>query len=236
MWRLPKTTRPDLAYNVLEMSYKNRDAKVEDIKEINKIIRKAKGDKSEVLFKRIADFKDLKILVVSDGSYLKMEEKTRSVGGRFIFLSNQDETKVSPLMWKAKTIPTVCKSAKAAETRAADKAIDDGIFCARTIYEVYTGLRGENQLPVTVLTDSKSLLDSIDSTKQVEEKLIRPLVQFMKDAKACKWVSKMRWVDTNLCVADMMTKTGSKLVEKTMEVLKTGKMFDTRKEKKRPGE
>ena len=90
-------------------------------------------------------------------------------------------------MWKAKTIPTVCKSAKAAETRTADKAIDDGVYCARTIYEVYTGLRGENQIPVTVLTDSKSLLDSVESTKQVDEKLIRPLVQFMKDAKSCNW-------------------------------------------------
>ena len=233
---LAETTRPDLAFNVLEMSYKNRNAKVEDIKEMNKIIRKAKSDTSEVRFQKVGDLKDLKILVVTDGSYLRMEEKTKSVGGRFIFLSNLQETKVSPLMWKSKTIPTVCKSAKAAETRAADKAIDDGIACARTIFELYTGSRGENQLPVTVLTDSQSLLDSIDSTKQVDEKLIRPLVQFMKDAKASNWVTEMRWVDTNLCMADMMTKSGSKLVDKTMAVMRSGNMFDTKAEKRRPGE
>jgi hypothetical protein len=77
--------------------------------------------------------------------------------------------------------------------------------------------RGENQIPVTILTDSKSLLDSINSTRQVNEKLIRPLVQFMKDCMASNWVHEMRWVDTDLCVADIMTKAGSKLTEKTMD-------------------
>ena len=57
----------------------------------------------------------------------------------------------------------------------------------------------------------------------------------MKDAKASNWVEEMRWVDTNLCVADMMTKAGSKLSDKTMEVIKSGTMFDTRQEMKRPG-
>ena len=85
--------------------------------------------------------------------------------------------------------------------------------------------RGENQIPVTILTDSQSLLDSVNSTKQVEEKLIRPLVQFMKDAKNCKWVDEFRWVDTNQCVADMLTKPGSKLVDTVRQVMKTGQMF-----------
>ena len=78
---LAETTRPDLAYNVLEMSYKNKNARVEDVKEMNKIIRKAKQEPSEVLFSKIGDFKDLKVLVISDGSYIKLEDKTRSVGG-----------------------------------------------------------------------------------------------------------------------------------------------------------
>ena len=84
---LAETTRPDLSYNVLEMSYKNKDAKVEDIKQINKVVRKAKNEKSEVNFKKVAKFDDLKVLVVTDGSYLKLEDKTKSVGGRFIMLS-----------------------------------------------------------------------------------------------------------------------------------------------------
>ena len=232
---LAETTRPDLSYNTLEMSYKNRTAKVEDVKEINKIIRKAKSGKSEILFKRIGDYKDLKILGITDGSYLKMEDKMRSVAGRFIFLSNLEETRVCPLLWKSKTIPTVCKSAKAAETRAADKALDDSIFCARTLCEIYTGCRGENQIPVTLLTDSQSLLDSVNSTRQVEEKLIRPLVQFMKDAKASEWIKEMRWVATDLCVADMLTKAGSKVADMTMDVINTGKMFNLKKGDEKTG-
>jgi hypothetical protein len=228
---LSETTRPDLSFNVLEMSYKNREAKIEDIKKMNKVIKYAKSEPSEVLFRKVGEFKDLKILAVSDGAYLRLEDKTKSVAGRMIFLSNLNETRVCPLMWKSKSIPTVCKSAKAAETRAADKAFDDAIFCARTVCEIYTGCRGENQIPVTILTDSQSLLDSVDSTKQVEEKLIRPLVQFMKDAKSCKWVDEFRWVDTDQCVADMLNKPGSKLVEKVRRVMKTGEMFRFKKKK-----
>ena len=97
---LSETSRPDLAYNVLLMTYKNKNAKVEDLKEMNKIIIKAKQEPSEVLFSRIVDFDEIKNLVISDGSYLKLEDKTRSVGGRFIFLSNKDEIEVRPQMWK----------------------------------------------------------------------------------------------------------------------------------------
>ena len=57
--------------------------------------------------------------------------KQEVLGGQFIFLSNKNEI-------------------KAAETRAADKVI--GVYCARTICNVFTGLRGENQIPVTALT------------------------------------------------------------------------------------
>ena len=52
---LAETSRSDLAYNVLEMSNKNKNVNVEDVKEMNKIIRKAKQEPSEVLFSRIAD-------------------------------------------------------------------------------------------------------------------------------------------------------------------------------------
>jgi hypothetical protein len=70
---LADTSRPDLSYSALEMSYKNRDAKVEDVKEINKVIKRAKAGASHVVFPIIGEYKDLKILAVTDGAYLKVE-------------------------------------------------------------------------------------------------------------------------------------------------------------------
>ena len=60
------------------MSYKNREAKIEDKK---KMIKYAKSEPSEVLFRKVGEFKDLKILAVSDGAYLRLENKTKSEAG-----------------------------------------------------------------------------------------------------------------------------------------------------------
>ena len=57
------------------------------------------------------------------------------------------------------TIPTVCKTVKDAETRAADKCVEDSIYIARCVKELYTGLRGDAQLKVDICTDSQSLVD-----------------------------------------------------------------------------
>ena len=139
-----------------------------------------------------------------------------------IFLSNKSETKVSPLTWKSKTIPQVCKSAKAAETRAVDIATDDGLFLARAISEIYTGKRGRSQLPMTVKCDSNALYDSLNSTKQVEEKTMRPIVQHLKDMITRKEVSQFDWVSTDNCHADLLTKKGARCAEKVLNILRTG--------------
>ena len=142
------------------------------IKNINKTIRRAKCQNSTIRYSKVDSFDKLKILAITDGAYLKLEDKTKSVMGRFIFLSNLDESKVVPLVWKSKTIPTVCKSAKDAETRAADKTLEDAVYVARCVKEVYTGDRGEAQITVDLVTDSKPLLDSINSSKQVDNCLL----------------------------------------------------------------
>ena len=103
---------------------------------MNKVIKKAKDNDSFVKYVRVGKLDEMKVLVINDGAYLKLEEKTKSVMGRFILLSNKEETKVALLLWKSKCIPTVCKSAKDAETRAADKAIEDGIYITRSIKEI----------------------------------------------------------------------------------------------------
>ena len=82
-------TRPDLSFNSLEMSYHNKDARINDIQKINKVIRKVKAGDSVVKFSQLGNIENLKVLAVSDAALYKTEEKTKGVAGRFIFLSNQ---------------------------------------------------------------------------------------------------------------------------------------------------
>ena len=105
-------------------------------------------------------------MAYTDSSYRNSENKEKSVGGRLICLTNQ-EGRCSPLIWKSKTIQQVCKSVKTAETRSLERGMEDSIYIARMIKEIYTGKVSSNQIPVEVKIDSKTLLDSLNSTKQL---------------------------------------------------------------------
>ena len=88
-------------------------------------------------------------------------------------------------------------------------------------------------MKVEMLTESKSLLDSIDSTKQIDDKLMRPVIKWMKQMLDAMFISSMRWVDMTVCVAHILTKTSAPLTDDVMNVFKTGIMIDLKKTKNR---
>ena len=224
---LAEMTRPDLSYDCLNLSCHTKCATIGDMKDANKAIRKAKAFAGEIRYGKVGDLSQVKILGISDASYLKQEERTKSVMGRMIFLSSLEEDKVVPVVWKAKTIPTVCKTVKDAETGAADNCVEDSIYIARCLKEIYTGLRGDAQLKVDICTDSQSLVDSIESSRQIDSKLLRPIVKFMKQMLDSQMINTIKWIDTEVCVADILTKPARCiLTAKVMDVLRTGKMID----------
>ena len=58
---LQESTRPDLSYNTLRLSMKNRNATLGDLKKMNKVIKKAKAGayESKVRYKQIDKFENL---------------------------------------------------------------------------------------------------------------------------------------------------------------------------------
>ena len=68
---------------------KTKNAKVSDVNKINKIVRKAKEEECLVKFGRVDKFEKLKIIGFGDAAYKKMDDQTRSVEGRVIFMSKQ---------------------------------------------------------------------------------------------------------------------------------------------------
>ncbi len=129
------------------------------------------------------------------------------------------------MVWKSKTIPQVCKSAKAAETRALDICADEAIFIARVLNEILTGKKGqskEKQMRVIIKCDSMGLKETLNSTHQIEEKMLRPVVQNIKDLLTRGFIETVEWVPTEECQADLLTKKGSKCKEEVIETMKTG--------------
>ena len=97
-----------------------------------------------------------------------------------MFLMNENGD-CSPLVWKSKTLQQICKSVKTAKTRSLDVGMDDSIYMSRLLYGIYIGKSGENQhLPVEMYIDSKTLYDSIQSSKQIKEKTSRHIIAWIK--------------------------------------------------------
>ena len=61
---------------------------------------------------------------------------------------------------------------------------------------------------MVAFVDSKSLWESLHSTRQFEEKLLRNSIAGMKELMQCGAVEKIQWVSTDKQLADCMTKKG----------------------------
>ena len=66
---LANSTCPDLSYTALAMSKKNYFAKIEDLSNISRVLKKAKERSSKLKFSRIGPKEDLVILGIGEASF-----------------------------------------------------------------------------------------------------------------------------------------------------------------------
>ena len=177
---------------------------LDDLYRANKVLKKAQMNDVKNKYSKLGKWNKLKIVGYSDASYRNAELGTKSVGGRMIFLTNENGD-CSPLSSKSKTIQQVCKSVKSAETRSLDLAMEDSIFMGQMFYEIHTGMTG-GHIDIDMKTDSKTLHDSIKSTKQVEEKTIRHIIAWIKQQKENNKIKNIDWVCSENMLADICTK------------------------------
>ena len=104
----------------------------------------------------------------------------------------------------------MCKSAKTAETRSLERGLEDGIYLARMVKEIFTGKASELQIPFEANIDSKTLYDSLKSTKQIDEKTIRHLISWIKEQIEVQKVKSINWVASEDMIADIFTKANVK--------------------------
>ena len=109
-------------------------------------------------------------------------------------------------------------STKAAETRSMTKVVDDTLCLARQI-----SLMMNTRVETRMFTDSRPLLESLGSSGQVEEKLLRQSVAALKQNLEDAEVDRFSWIPGTEIVADIFTKQGS--VRKSLEEIVTWNEF-----------
>ena len=184
------------------MSKRASKATVKDLKKINKVIDRVHGRESRVVFRKVADREDLITFGIADAAYSKME---RPIGGSLVMLGSKKTDTAVPLYWKSKTIQKTCKSTKDAETRGLSKNVMNATFSARMIETLLFGDH-TGRIPVKVFSDSKPLLETLGSTKRIENTDLIPEIRYLKDKLMNDEVECYAWLRSEENLADIFTK------------------------------
>jgi hypothetical protein len=80
------------------------------------------------------------------------------------------------------------------------------IGIGRQVAQIQSGTICDTPIPIRGYTDSNSLIESLKSTKQVEEGPTRLNIARIKDHMKQQLVTEIKWVPTHLQLADPLTK------------------------------
>ena len=121
-------TRPDLAYEIVELSTKFGKATLKDMRQAARLIKKARDRPLRIKFKHLGDLRELKFLVYGDAAHASLPDGTSSCGGKLVLLLGKDG-KCAPLMWGSNKLKRIARSPLAAETMAMLDAVEEALWC-----------------------------------------------------------------------------------------------------------
>lgn len=203
---LSTQSRPDVSYDALELSCNMSQAKVENIIQANKCLKKMSMSESFMSFPNLGDLQKVQLVTLSDASHANLPDGFSSAGGFIIFLVGENG-KSCPLAWEAKKIRRVVKSTLAAETLAVSDAVDVGYYLGRMLSEILFGVYDENVIPIVSYVDNYSLFENVNSTKNVSEKRLRIDLASLKQLIQEGHVN-LKWIESSRQLADCLTKKG----------------------------
>ena len=80
---------------MLDLAKKQRKATINDLRDVNRVLKKVQGKESKVMFRRIGTKEELCVIGVCNASY---HNDDKSVAGEMIILGNRMNETVSPIL------------------------------------------------------------------------------------------------------------------------------------------
>ena len=217
LW-LGRQSRPDILFDTCVLAAKVKDAKVRDLMEVNKLLKRAKSDTVTLRFQKL----DKPYMVLYSDASLGNINDGRSQEGYFICMVD-DKGSISPLCWCSRRIRRVVRSTIAAETLAMADALDSALFLSSLYTELVFGVSNPKLQRVLCFTDNKSLWEAVKSNKAVTEKRLRVEIEGIKESIENGQVEKLIWIHNSKQLADCLTKKGASAVP-MLKVLEQGKL------------
>ena len=209
-------TRADVAVQISMIAGEvGREPTIGTISRFNKAAACLMSRKVTITYKRLGkSADDFELLLYHDASFGNLP-KGGSQGGLILFAIPRGSVKQEdfynpkiktipavPLFWKSFRLQRVARSTFCGETLCASEALDVGQYHR----EFFSTLVGRH-IPVTQVTDCKSLKDNVDSIvpKSTEKRLRRDL-HAINEAVTNKELQAFLWADTRHQMADCLTK------------------------------
>ena len=194
-------SRPDLSFDVCQLSSLVKNATVSDMIYANKVFKRAQTEPLSLLVPSL-DLSQSRIVTFADASYNNLPEGG-SQGGNVIFLS--DGKRSTPLQWSSACIKRVVRSTLAAESLSASSACDSSLYLANLVKVV---LNNAEDTQVICITDNKSMFDSISTSKPTTEQRLRLDISALREMNEKKEVT-FHWVKGQYQLSDCLTKKGA---------------------------
>ena len=200
-------SRPDISFDVCELSTRIKCATIEDLLRLNKVVERVTQDCVRVFFPRIKSLESCQLECYSDASFGNLTD-SGSQGAFVIFL--KDETgKRCPLLWQTKKIRRVVKSTLSAETLALLDCAEAAVYVNFILCEV----SGCQALKINCLVDNKSLVDALQTSNAIEDKRLKIDMSVLRCMMDSGEISQVSWVASPQQLADCLTKRGASTVQ-----------------------
>ena len=197
-------TRPDIAFETCELGSLFTGAKVSDLMRLNKLVERVKNLSVHLYFPRLDSTKRYTIKCFTDASFRNLQNEG-SQAGFIIFICNIEEDMRCPIYWQSRRIDRVVDSTLAAETAALHEGAKTAVYLATVIKQLIPDI----VLQVKCITDNKSLVDALYSTKMMKDKWLRLNILGIAYMLKNNEINKVEWIDSKSQLADTLTKRGS---------------------------
>jgi len=214
---LSNGTRPEMSFKTIDLSTKFAHATTAHLRDAVKTVKKLQVSEGHLVYPRLNGFQDVGLTVFADASLANLQN-SGSCGGHLIFMSDS-YGKCALVAWHSGRIKRVCRSTLAAETLAMANALEEAVYL-REILQTSTA----TNVPITAISDNKSLVQAVASTSLVLEKRLRIEVSAIKELVELSNVT-LKWVPGSHQLADVLTKKGV-TADSLLTVITTGNMIE----------
>ena len=215
---LANQTRPDISFDVCQLSAAKKNATVKHILHANKTIKKIKNSEVHLSFPSLENIDNAKIIVYSDASLNNLPNGGSQ--GAHIVLIGDNHQQTAPIQWQSKRVKRVVKSTLGAECLALHDAVDSAFYVKNVVAELL-----KINMEIHCFVDNNSLVDNIYSSTNVEDKRLVLDMCALKEMMEREELHSVRWVSKKRQISDVMTKSGASPVT-LQRVLTTGKLCE----------